>query len=117
MNAQQPPHWPAAAAWLLASLVAALLFLAALHTDALSETRVLQFAAAMMTLFGFGFLLAARFPDSSLVYRYLVWAARRATRWYNVDELSGVVTGGKAGAAGWLCLAIAGILAVVSLWV
>lgn len=116
MDAPQQPRWPVVAAWVLASLVAALLVVAGVRNDALAEARALQLGAALFALFGVGFLLAARYPRSSIVYRYLTWTAERATRWYHVSDLSGLVTGGKAGPAGWLCLALALLLALASLW-
>ncbi|MGQ0546325.1 MAG: hypothetical protein ACT4P3_13480 [Betaproteobacteria bacterium] len=119
MSAHQgpPPAWPAVAAWVLAGGVAALLSFTAAYASSLGEAHVMRIAAAMLALFGVAFLLAARYPESSPVYRYLVWTARRATRsWYKVDDLSGLATRGKAGPAGWLCLGLAVLLALASLW-
>lgn len=112
-----PPAWPAHIAWLLAAAVAVLLLLGIDGGERWSEAVTLRYGAALLALFGVGFLMASTYPDRSIVYRYLVWTARRATRWYRLDDLSGGITRGRPSAAGWLCLGLAALAGLGSLLV
>jgi len=111
---RRPAAWPAITAWLLAGAVAALLFEAFARGESWTEAQILRHSAAILALFGIGFVLSSHFPEHSIIYRYLVYSARRAFRWY---ETSGLITGGRPRAAGWLCLSLAGLIAAGSFFV
>ncbi|MGH8221580.1 MAG: hypothetical protein ACREQZ_01275 [Woeseiaceae bacterium] len=111
---RRPPVWPTTAAWLLAAAVAALLLDAFARGASWTEAQALRHSAAILALFGVGFVLSSHFPEHSIICRYLVYSARRAFRWY---ETSGLITGGRPRAAGWLCLCLAGLVAAGSFFV
>ena len=104
---QRPPAWPEIAAWLLAAALAALLAEAAAYGETWSEAQALRHFAEILVLFGVGFVLSSYFRERSVIYRYLAYTANRAWRWY---ETSGLLTGGKPRATGWLCLGLAALV-------
>ncbi len=108
----RPPAWPLAAGWLFSIAVVALIGLALAQADRWTEIQIVRFAAVFFALFGAGFLLSSYSPEHPLVFRYLVRVARRGRRWF---RLSGFITGGEPKAAGWLSLALAAAVGLLSL--
>jgi len=108
----QPP-WANPAAWLFSLAVVALLALGVAQGEQWSERNVLRYAAALLGVFGIGFFLSSYSPNGPAIFRFLVWLARRGRRWFG---LSGLITGGKPRAAGWLCLGLAAAVFLVSVF-
>lgn len=105
--------WALSAGWLFSIAVVALIAVALAQAGRWTETQTLRFSAVFFAVFGVGFLLSSYSPERPLVFRYLVRVARRGRRWF---RLSGFITGGEPRAAGWLCLALAGGLGLLSLF-
>jgi len=89
----------------------ALIGVALAQADRWTEIQIVRFLAIFLALFGVGFLLSSYSPEHPLVFRYLVRVARRGRRWF---RLSGFTTGGEPKAAGWLCLALAAAVGLLS---
>lgn len=107
------PPWANIAAWLFIVAVVALLAFGVTRGDDLSERNVVRYAAAFFCVFGIGFLLSSHSPDSPGIFRYLVRVAGRGRRWY---RLSGLITRGEPRAAGLLCLGLAAVLGLLSVF-
>ena len=107
------PAWPIWAIWLLFVLLVGLLGLAAAKGASWAERQVLWWSVAFFGVFGISFLLASSWPDRHWLFRCLVWMARRQRRWYHLEIFN---VGGEPRVAGWVCLAIGGLLGVLSLF-
>lgn len=105
--------WANTAAWLFIVTVVALLVFGVAQGEELSERNAVRYSAALLGAFGIGFLLSSYSPDSPAVFRYLVKVAGRGRRWY---RLSGLITGGDPRAAGLLCLGLAAVLLLLSVF-
>ncbi len=108
---KNPPAWALPAGLLFSIAVVALIGVALAQAERWTETQTVRFAAVFFAVFGVGFLLSSYSPQGPLVFRYLVRVARRGRRWF---RLSGLITGGEPKAAGWLCLALAAAVALLS---
>ena len=113
LNPRVKQSWPVLATWLLPALFVALVGLLLAKGKSWTESQLLWWGVGFFCVQGIAFLLASLSPDSTWLFRLLVWFARRQGRWYRLD---GFYTGGSTRVAGWICLAGAGVLGVLLLF-